>query len=243
MSYLNPVLVIVSLFFETMFTFRIFLFGLLISIGLGHIITSNILIRMKETVKERTKVKILPAHDYGVDSWKVGIIERTIFTLFVAFSPSAGAVGILTWIGLKILITWEWAKRKYEKAEDNPPSYLEALTGYRLVSFLGNSISMAGSFIGGSICWYAKKNITLKGAVVNIELRQIGLILVMIGTVFLAFSVKIRRPKFKAKGTIEKAYIEQVEEKDIIVLTETSIRPSIFWVGLGLIFLGTLWQW
>ncbi len=74
----------------------------------------------------------------------------------------------------------------------------------------------------------------------EISLRQIGIVLVVIGTIFLAFSVKVKRGY---EGEPAKVVDNSKEEKGLIETTETSIDRGRFWIGLSLIALGSSLQW
>jgi len=68
--------------------------------------------------------------------------------------------------------------------------------------------------------------------------QHLGIILTIIGTVFLAFSVRVTR-QYKR----EMAKKVDRLKKDDIEPTETSIILSLFWIGLGLVALGSALQW
>jgi hypothetical protein len=68
--------------------------------------------------------------------------------------------------------------------------------------------------------------------------QHLGIILTIIGTVFLGFSVGVTR---QYKGEMAKKVARL--KKESIELTETSINRSLFWIGLGLVALGSALQW
>ena len=68
--------------------------------------------------------------------------------------------------------------------------------------------------------------------------QHIGIILTIIGTGFLAFSVRVTR-QYQGEMAKEVARFK----KDSIELTQTSINRSLFWIGLGLVALGSALQW
>jgi len=74
----------------------------------------------------------------------------------------------------------------------------------------------------------------------EISFRQIGIVLVVIGTIFLAFSVKVKRGY---EDEPAKIVDNSKVEKGLIEPTETSIVRGRFWIGLSLIGLGSLLQW
>ena len=134
--------------------------GLVVSLWIGHLITNSVSRYLKWGVKDKTDEGNIPRHDYGVPGWKVGLIERTVFTFFVGMNPGASAVGVFAWITLKLAVTWRWAEDQYkeENKKEKGEKYLEALTGYRLVSLLSNLVSMFSAFTGGLILhFYSNK--------------------------------------------------------------------------------------
>jgi hypothetical protein len=71
--------------------------------------------------------------------------------------------------------------------------------------------------------------------------RHLGIILTVLGTVFLAFSVRII-PQYG--GPIGEA-VERARQRDpkLFTPTETRIIRPLFWAGLGLIGIGAALQW
>ncbi len=70
-----------------------------------------------------------------------------------------------------------------------------------------------------------------------ITLRQSGILLVVFGTLFMAFSVHYKEGV--APELRRLIYIP----KDVVVPTEARLIPWKFWVGLVLIAVGSLLQW
>ena len=71
-----------------------------------------------------------------------------------------------------------------------------------------------------------------------INRQHLGIIQTMIGTVFLAFSVRVTR-QYKGEMAKEADRLK----KDHIEPAETSIIRRLFWIGLGLVALGSALQW
>ena len=68
--------------------------------------------------------------------------------------------------------------------------------------------------------------------------QHLGLILVLVGTIFLAFSVQAKSQyNGKLLQELKKAY------KNLFVPTETVIIRPRFWGGLALIAAGSMLQW
>ena len=75
----------------------------------------------------------------------------------------------------------------------------------------------------------------------NIMFRHIGLILVVIGTFWLAFSLTIRRQYADEREKV----IDEFKKKEMNLLepTEATVNRFRFWIGLVFIAVGTLMQW
>lgn len=73
-----------------------------------------------------------------------------------------------------------------------------------------------------------------------ITLPQVGIVLTIIGTIFLALSVKVKRQYEEIAKAVDK---EKKENPNIIETTETSIDHILFWAGLIFIAIGALCQW
>ena len=70
--------------------------------------------------------------------------------------------------------------------------------------------------------------------------RHLGIVLTVIGTASLAFSVKVQR---QYTGEMARIADKLKESDDTIEPTETSISRGLFWTGLTLIAAGSLLQW
>ena len=71
--------------------------------------------------------------------------------------------------------------------------------------------------------------------------HRLGLVLVLVGTVLLAYSVRVKR---QYSGEVARA-VDRLKQQnpDLIEPTETEIILLRFRLGLGLVFLGTALQW
>jgi hypothetical protein len=70
--------------------------------------------------------------------------------------------------------------------------------------------------------------------------RRVGIILVVLGTLLLARSTKVKR---QYEGEMAKVVDEKKDEKGLVELTEAYIVQSWFWSGLFLIAIGSFVQW
>ncbi len=71
--------------------------------------------------------------------------------------------------------------------------------------------------------------------------EHLGIIILVVGTAFLAFSVKVKR---QYHGDAARVVDELKKQKpDLVEITETYISRSMFWVGLALVAIGSALQW
>ncbi len=71
--------------------------------------------------------------------------------------------------------------------------------------------------------------------------HQLGIILVVLGTILLAFSLKVT-PQYTCDAARAVDQLKK-DRPDLIELTETYIIRWRFWTGLALVALGSLLQW
>ena len=76
---------------------------------------------------------------------------------------------------------------------------------------------------------------------INISRQQFGIILTIIGTIFLAFSVKMKRQYIEDMAK----RVDDIKKKNpnLIEPTETYIVQWLFWLGLFFIAVGSMLQW
>ncbi|MBW2741223.1 MAG: hypothetical protein JRE64_20810 [Deltaproteobacteria bacterium] len=70
-----------------------------------------------------------------------GLIERTFFTLIVAFDVSGGAVAMMGWLGAKMAVNWN------RQPGDSPINRAFSMTALQ-----AGIVSLLFSLIGGLIC-------------------------------------------------------------------------------------------
>jgi dipeptide/tripeptide permease len=76
---------------------------------------------------------------------------------------------------------------------------------------------------------------------VQITREQIGIILVIIGTLLLAFSVQVKRQYGnEARKAVDNA---KLKDPGLFEPTESYIIRSMFWFGLLFIAVGSAFQW
>lgn len=71
-------------------------------------------------------------------------------------------------------------------------------------------------------------------------LRHFGILLVIVGTVLLAFSI---RPRSQYESGPAADAAKRAAKKGMIQPTETTIDRRLFWSGLSLVAVGSLLQW
>ncbi len=71
--------------------------------------------------------------------------------------------------------------------------------------------------------------------------HQVGILLTVLGTVLLAFSLRVRR---QYEGEMAR-FIDKSKKEDskMMEITETAINRYLFWSGLLCISVGSLMQW
>jgi hypothetical protein len=125
-------------------------FGLgIFALGIGWLSTFLLLDVLRSCIKakaaERKEGKkyddFIAAGD--IPSWLVGLIERTFFTVLVAFNVSATSVAMIAWVAVKMVYHWNIVWRERETI---------TIRSLALSSLLGNIVSMLFALIGGLIC-------------------------------------------------------------------------------------------
>ena len=70
---------------------------------------------------------------------------------------------------------------------------------------------------------------------------QVGIVTVVVGTVLLAVSVKVKRQyNSDLSGTVDKL---KEKSPNLVEVTETYISRPLFWSGLTLVAIGSMLQW
>ena len=72
-----------------------------------------------------------------------GLLERLFFTVIIAFEVSGAAVGMVTWIALKML-----ASRKYREERAGEEGFPSGLP-FEYAGLVGNLLSMLFALVGG----------------------------------------------------------------------------------------------
>ena len=132
-----------ELFFRWFFGLGVFSLGLgcLLIYFFLEIVHIHIKAKAGERGEQRAYDDVMKPLD--VPSWLVGLVERTFFTVLVAFNVSATALAILAWIALKMAFSWNMVWR--EKVSIT-------LRSLAFSALLANLFSMLFALIGGLIC-------------------------------------------------------------------------------------------
>lgn len=80
-----------------------------------------------------------------VPAWLIGVVERTFFTLAVAYDISGAAVGMIAWITVKMVSTWNRPDRK--APSDDPEIAVQLSMAALLASLLSMIFATAGGLI------------------------------------------------------------------------------------------------
>jgi uncharacterized protein YpmB len=71
-------------------------------------------------------------------------------------------------------------------------------------------------------------------------LQHLGIVLTIVGTILLAFSLRIKR---QYSGDLAKVVDRAKRENDLLEMTETYIVRWAFWLGLSCVAVGSALQW
>jgi hypothetical protein len=132
-----------EVFFRWFFGLGIFALGIgwLSTFILGNVLDSYIQAKAAERKEEGRYDEFVVVAD--IPSWLVGLIERTFFTVLVAFNVSATPVAMIAWVTVKMLYSWDIVWRERENI---------TVRSLVLSALLGNLLSMLFALIGGLIC-------------------------------------------------------------------------------------------
>ena len=142
------------------------LFGLFVSIFLGHLVTAFSLVHLRKYLEQREDEWEEFTRDQRFDFYVglefypplpesserqvplliTGSAERLFFTLIVAFNVSGAAIAMVAWIALKLL-----ASRPYREERAMEEGAATPLA-FEFAGLLGNLSSMFFALVGGLIC-------------------------------------------------------------------------------------------
>jgi len=110
------------------------LLGISWSLGVGYVILEYGLRSYRNKyIGERTL-----GDEPAIKAWLIGLIERFVFTVFVAFTFSPAVIAMVAWLGIKMKWIWDTEGAKKWK-------------NYPVTSLVGGLISMFFAFTGGLI--------------------------------------------------------------------------------------------
>jgi len=130
----------------TMTPAELFWFGiaLVISLPLGGIATA---IFYRRLIKRLDLASKLPAGPV-VPGWLIGVIERIFFTIVVAYDISGAAVGMVAWITVKMVSSWNRPDRTHAKED------AESAVQLSMAALLASLVSVTFAAVGG-LLWRA----------------------------------------------------------------------------------------
>lgn len=121
--------------------------SIFVALPLGGVISSLFfrrLLRRLNLMDSLSKGRTVPA-------WLVGGVERTFFTLAVAYDLSGAAVGMVAWITVKMVSNWN---RPDRKAPSDDPEIAVQLS---MAALLASLVSMIFATAGGLLWRVALK--------------------------------------------------------------------------------------
>jgi hypothetical protein len=140
------------------------IFGLFISLFIGHVFTTSSLVFLRRYLEQREDewkeftrdqrfdfyvgLEFYPPIDPSerqVPTLIAGSAERLFFTLIVAFNVSGAAVAMVGWITLKLLTSRPYREKRAEEEGTLP-------LAFEFAGLLGNLSSMFFALVGGLIC-------------------------------------------------------------------------------------------
>ena len=118
--------------------------AVLVALPVGGLVTSLFFRRL---VRRLHLASSLPSGE-AVPGWLIGTVERTFFTLAVAYDLSGAAVGMIAWITVKMVSNWN---RPDRKAPSDDPEITVQLS---MAALLASLVSLTFATIGG-LLWRA----------------------------------------------------------------------------------------
>jgi len=82
------------------------------------------------------------ANQARVPAWLTGLVERTFFTLLVAFQVQGVSTAMIGWLAIKLASNWNHPSAPNEKAT----------RAHAFLALLAGLISLGFAFVGGLIC-------------------------------------------------------------------------------------------
>lgn len=120
--------------------------GLSISIVVGHFASSKFRDFRNnhiERISEDTQVKSVRNDQIQSETLPVitGLVERTFFTLVIAFDVSGGAIAMIAWLGAKMAVNWNRLSGESAVAR-----------GFSMTALQTGMVSLFFALVGGLIC-------------------------------------------------------------------------------------------
>jgi hypothetical protein len=84
-----------------------------------------------------------------VPGWATGIIERSLFTLVVAYDISGAVPGMMAWIALKMAANWNSVEARLE--DEGATSSARQILNRRFTALIASAVAMGIAIVGGLI--------------------------------------------------------------------------------------------
>ena len=136
--------------------------GVVFSLFVGHLLIKKILKILRTYI--RFDVSGINVAEREIPPWLVGILERSFFTVVIAFDVSAAGAAIMAWVAIKMATDWNRINVKNVPPSGAPPSAKSTvpinsstideatLRVFALSALYGSLLSMFFALIGGLIC-------------------------------------------------------------------------------------------
>ncbi len=121
--------------------------GILVSLLVGHYATRNFRDLRNKHIRNVCKYNeaLQKQDEQSINSdllpLVTGLIERTFFTLVIAFDVSGGAVAMMGWLGAKMAINW-----------NRQPGESPVNRAFSMTALQAGIVSLMFSLVGGLIC-------------------------------------------------------------------------------------------
>ena len=124
--------------------------GLIVSLVLGYWVTDSVLDYLREGRRLESDQPKGPKPEEAkvplIGGGKVGLIERTFFTLVVAFDMGGVITAMMAWVAAKMVVNWKRGIQYEETMSKKEHWMLERS------ALLGSMVSMIFALVGGLIC-------------------------------------------------------------------------------------------
>ena len=144
--------------------------GLFVSLGVGHLVASILLVRLRMHFEGRKKewidfpTKIKERFYLGIDVYPpidarkkgklvhpaiIGTVERLFITIITAYDLTGGVITMFGWIALKMIVSRPYSQGRAKELRNEKGFAKAAALGFDYAGLIGNLTSMFFALIGG----------------------------------------------------------------------------------------------